>query len=61
MTLILALIVILPLLGFLILSLFGSRLPGNIIPWIGAGSVGISALLTLIAGFFIFNFFITGG
>ena len=50
MTLILALIPILPLLGFLILSLFGGRLPGRIIPIIGAGSVGLSALCTIILG-----------
>ncbi|MDP1620957.1 MAG: NADH-quinone oxidoreductase subunit L [Bacteroidales bacterium] len=50
MTAILALIVIFPLLGFLILSVFGGRLPRHIIPWIGAGSAGISALLTIILG-----------
>lgn len=50
MTIVLALIPILPLLGFLILSLFGGRLPRKFAALIGAGSVGVSALLTLIIG-----------
>jgi len=50
MTIVLALIPILPLLGFLTLSLFGGRLPRKFVALIGAGSVGVSALLTLIIG-----------
>jgi len=50
MTMILALIVILPLTGFLILAVFGSRMSKSIIPMVGAGSVGLSALLTMILG-----------
>ena len=42
------LIPVLPFLGFLILALIGSRLPRNVAAMIGAGSVGLSALLTLI-------------
>ena len=50
MTIVLALIPILPLLGFLTLSLFGGRLARKFTALIGAGSVGVSALLTLIIG-----------
>lgn len=46
----LALIPILPLLGFLILSLTGFRLPQIVKAIVGAGSVGISAILTIILG-----------
>ncbi len=50
MTLLLALIPILPLFGFLVLSIFGGRLPWKVVATIGTGSVGLSALLTLIIG-----------
>jgi NADH-quinone oxidoreductase subunit L len=40
----------LPFLGFLILVLAGERLSKRLIPWVGAGSVGISALLTALIG-----------
>ncbi len=46
----LAWIPLLPLAGFLILALFGGRLPRKAVALTGAGSVGLSALLTLIAG-----------
>jgi NADH-quinone oxidoreductase subunit L len=46
----LALIPIFPLLGFLILSLTGFRLSQKANAIVGAGSVGISALLTIIQG-----------
>ncbi len=39
-----------PFLGFLILVFAGERLSKPIIPWVGAGSVGISALLTALIG-----------
>ena len=45
-----ALIPAIPLLGFLVLALFGQKLTGKTIGIIGAGTVGIVALLTLIAG-----------
>ena len=45
-----ALIPAIPLLGFLVLALFGQKLTRKTIGIIGAGSVGIVALLTLIAG-----------
>lgn len=44
------LIPFLPLLGSLILIISGSRLPRRAVPWVGAGSVGISALITVFAG-----------
>jgi NADH-quinone oxidoreductase subunit L len=50
MTILLALIPILPLIGFLILSIFGGRLPKIVNALVGTGSVGLSALLTLILG-----------
>jgi NADH-quinone oxidoreductase subunit L len=50
MKLLLALIPILPFIGFLALSLFGGKLSRRTIALIGTGSVGIPALLTLIAG-----------
>jgi NADH-quinone oxidoreductase subunit L len=46
----LALIPALPLVGFLILSLFGRQMSKNTIAWIGAGSVSAAALLTLALG-----------
>jgi NADH-quinone oxidoreductase subunit L len=51
MTILLALIPILPLLGFLFLSILGGRIPRRLVAFIGAGLVGISAVLTLIIGF----------
>lgn len=50
MNLLLALIPILPFLGFLMLVLSGGKLSRKMIALIGTGSVGISALLTLIIG-----------
>src|SRR5881275_1361827 len=40
----------LPLIGFLILSLAGRRLPKQLIAWIGAGTVSLAAILTIIIG-----------
>jgi NADH-quinone oxidoreductase subunit L len=40
----------LPLIGFLILSLFGRKLPKPVIAWIGAGTVCIAALVTIVLG-----------
>jgi NADH-quinone oxidoreductase subunit L len=40
----------LPLLGFLILALFGKRIPRNLVPIIGTGVIGISALITIFVG-----------
>ncbi len=40
----------LPLAGFLILALSGPGISKRSVAWIGSGSVGISALLTIIAG-----------
>lgn len=39
-----------PLAGFLILSLFGTRLPRKMVPVIGVGVIGIAALITIITG-----------
>jgi len=50
MELILAFIPLLPLAGFLILALFGGRMPERLAALIGIGSVGVSAILTLVAG-----------
>jgi NADH-quinone oxidoreductase subunit L len=50
MTSIITLIPAFPLLGFLVLVFFGHKLSRKIAGFIGAGSVGISALLTIIAG-----------
>lgn len=41
----------LPFAGAVILILTGTRLPRKFVPWIGAGSVGLSALITLFVGF----------
>ena len=46
----LAYIPALPLIGFLILSLFGRKLPKRMIAAIGAGTVCIAALITIILG-----------
>lgn len=40
----------LPLAGFLILALFGTKIQRSLVPVIGSGVVGISALITLIIG-----------
>ena len=50
MTIYIALIPAIPLLGFLVLALFGPKLGRKTVGYIGAGSVGVVALLTLIAG-----------
>ena len=50
MTTFIALIPAIPLLGFLVLALFGQKLTRKTIGYIGAGSIGIVALLTFIAG-----------
>lgn len=39
-----------PFLGFLILVLAGERLSKPLIPWVGAGSVGLSAILAALIG-----------
>ncbi|PJJ74970.1 NADH dehydrogenase subunit L [Thermoflavifilum aggregans] len=39
-----------PLAGFLILALFGLRLHSRAVAWIGTGSIGLSAILTLWIG-----------
>src|SRR5215217_1094111 len=44
----LALIPAFPLMGFLILSFAGRRLPRKVIAWIGAGSVSISAVIAIV-------------
>lgn len=46
---------LLPFLGFLILVLAGERLSKPLIPWVGAGSVGVSALITALIGFEFLN------
>lgn len=40
----------LPLFGFLILALFGNKLPRTLVPIIGAGSIAISAIIVIIIG-----------
>ena len=40
----------LPLAGFLILGLLGARLPNKLVAIAGAGSVGLSALTTILLG-----------
>jgi NADH-quinone oxidoreductase subunit L len=50
MTTYIAFIPAIPLLGFLALAIFGPKLNRKIVGYIGAGSVGIAALLTFIAG-----------
>jgi NADH-quinone oxidoreductase subunit L len=41
----------LPLAGFIILALIGRRLPKNVTAFVGAGSVGFSALTALLVGY----------
>jgi NADH-quinone oxidoreductase subunit L len=36
----------LPLAGFIVLALFGARLPRKLTAWVGVGSVGLSAMVT---------------
>jgi len=55
LTTIIALIPALPLLSFLILVFFGGQLSRKIAGWIGAGSVGVSALLTIFVGISFIN------
>lgn len=52
---IIALIPALPLLSFLILMLFGGKISRKVTGWIGAGSIGIAALLTMVAGINLIN------
>jgi NADH-quinone oxidoreductase subunit L len=46
----LAIIAALPFFGFMVLSLAGRRLPGKVIALIGAGTVSLAAVLTVIYG-----------
>src|SRR6476646_5564911 len=41
----------LPFLGAFVLVLFGTQLPKKMVPVIGAGSVGLAAIFTIIIGF----------
>jgi NADH-quinone oxidoreductase subunit L len=50
MEILVALIPILPLTGFLLLSIMGGRIPRRMIAFIGAGLIGMAALLTLVVG-----------
>src|ERR1035437_836429 len=50
MNTIIALIPALPMVSFLILVLFSGELPRKVAGWIGAGSIGIAAVLTVIVG-----------
>jgi NADH-quinone oxidoreductase subunit L len=50
MTELLGLVPLVPFLGFLLLALSGGRLVKAAIPWVGAGSIGLSALLTALIG-----------
>ncbi|HEY3373134.1 MAG TPA: NADH-quinone oxidoreductase subunit L [Prolixibacteraceae bacterium] len=61
MKLLLALIPILPLVGFLILALVGRKLSRGLIALIGTGSVGIAALFTLIVGWIFLTSIPAGG
>src|SRR5688500_13449969 len=40
----------LPYTGALILIMIGSSIARSLVPWIGAGSVGLSALITILIG-----------
>ena len=44
-----------PFLGFLILALFGGRLPRKAASWIGVGSIGIPALFAILVAVAFFN------
>ena len=48
MTIFIALIPAIPLLSFLVLALFGNKMSRKTTGFIGAGSIGIVAVLTLI-------------
>src|SRR6266508_1666189 len=50
MSTMLAFIPALPLAGFLVLSLFGRQMPKKVIAWIGAGTVCIAAIITMVLG-----------
>lgn len=45
----------LPLLGFFVLAIFGTKLSKSLVPAIGAGTVGISAVITIIVGISFLN------
>lgn len=45
----------LPLLGFLILAFFGTKLPKSLVAVIGTATIGISAIITIIAGITFLN------
>ncbi len=51
MSTLIALIPAIPFLSFLILALFGSKFSRKAVGYIGAGSIGIAAVLTFVAGF----------
>ena len=55
MSTLIALIPAIPFLSFLILALFGSKFSRKTAGYIGAGSIGITAVLTLVAGFEFFK------
>ena len=55
MTNLIAIIPALPLLSFLILVLLGRKLSRKVAGWIGAGSVGVAALLTILIGISFIN------
>ncbi|NII29706.1 NADH-quinone oxidoreductase subunit L [Pseudoflavitalea sp. X16] len=46
----LAYIIALPLAGFLVLSMAGRQLTAKVIPWIGAGTISIAAIITIFLG-----------
>lgn len=56
MNTIIAIIPLLPLIGFLILVLLGSKLSRKAAGFIGAGAVGVAAVLTLIATVYFYRF-----
>src|SRR5664279_6049806 len=51
MSTLITLIPAIPFLSFLILALFGSKFSRKAVGYIGAGSIGIAAVLTFVAGF----------
>lgn len=46
---------LIPLLGFVVLVMAGDRLPKPFIPWVGVGSVAVSAVLAALIGFEFLN------
>ena len=44
-----------PLAGFLILAFFGKKIQRSLVPVIGSGVIGISALITIVAGISFMN------